>query len=121
LLVTDFTKPQYCSWYPSFVNRDVAESLLHPLMFTSHRSGSSASISTTSRPSPSLVSPSLPISSSTASLTAIPQRAPTASRVSSMSSRSRRTRFSSDPPYSSWRSLKRRERSCIGSVSMCPA
>ncbi len=73
------------------------------LTFTSQRSGSSASISITSRPSESLVTPPGPISSSTAKRTATAHVSPTASLVSSIISRNRRTRFSSEPPYSSLR------------------
>ena len=53
--------------------------------------------------------PSSPISSSTEKRTATAQASPTASFVSSTISRSSRTRFSSEPPYSSVRRLVRRE------------
>ena len=64
-----------------------------PATLTSQRSGSSASIARISRPSPSCVMPSGPISSSTARRTATAQSSPTASFVSSMSSRRNRTRL----------------------------
>ena len=54
------------------------ESLLQPLMFTSHKSGSSASISSMSRCSPIIGSPSAPPPSSAEKRTATAQRSPTA-------------------------------------------
>ena len=45
-----------------------------------------------------------------ANLAAMAQRSPTAARVSSRSSRNSRARFSSEPPYSSERSFRVRDR-----------
>jgi hypothetical protein len=61
--------------------------------------------------------PSGPSSSSTARRTATAQLSPTASLVSSISSRSNRARFSSAPPYSSLRGLRRRCRNCMAMES----
>ena len=121
LVVSFFTNDTYGSCAPSSPKRAVTESLAQSLTFTSQRSGNSASISTISRPSVSLQMPSLPSSSSTANRNATPQTSPTASRVSSSSSRVRRTRFSRDPPYSSVRWLYRRLMKCIGNARSCPA
>ena len=45
---------------------------------------------------------------------------PTASTVSSSNSRRSRTRFSKEPPYSSVRRLRRRERKSIGMAMSWP-
>ena len=59
LVVSCFTKLVYSSWKPSFAKRDVWLSFGQLEMLTSHRSGSSASISMTSRASPSCVRPAI--------------------------------------------------------------
>ena len=69
-----------------------------------------------SRPSPSEVMPAGPCSSSTASRTATAQVSPTASLVSSIISRSSRTRFSRLPPYSSVAPVVARRQELEGQV-----
>ena len=101
LVVSCLTKAVKGSCEPSALKREVVESFDQGLTLTSQRSGSSASISTTSRPSPSALIPASPSSSSVAKRTAMAQLSPTASFVSSMISRSSRARFSRLPPYSS--------------------
>ena len=81
------------------VKRPTADTL------TSHKSGSSASISTTARPSSCACMPSDPLTSSTAKRKATAQLSPTSSLVSSINSRISLTRFLRLPPYSSIRSL----------------
>ena len=120
-VVTFFTNAMYGSCPPSPSKREVTESFSQSLTLTSQRSGSSASVSTISRPSLAAAMPSGPMSSSTARRMATAQRSPTASLVSSSSSRTRRIRFSSDPPYSSVRWLRRRWRKCISRVESWPA
>ena len=121
LEVTRLTKAVKGSCEPSVLKREVVESFDQGLTLTSQRSGSSASISTTSRPSPSLLIPASPRSSSVAKRTAMAQVSPTASFASSMISRSSRARFSRLPPYSSRRLLRRRCRKCIGKERSWPA
>ena len=48
LVVKPLTNKIYFSWSPSFPKREVTESLFHPLIFTFHKSGNSASMATTS-------------------------------------------------------------------------
>ena len=104
-MVTCFTNEMKGSWNPSSEKRLVWESLSQSATFTSQRSGSSASISTISRPSLSHSMPSAPRISSTAKRATTPMVSPTASFASSISSRKSLTRFSSVPPYSSLRWL----------------
>ena len=110
-VVTDLTNATCGSSCPCAANREVAESRDQSLRQTSHRSGASACDSMMSRSSAgSMMGRS--VSCATAILTATAQRCPTASRVSSSSSRNSRVRFAKLPPYSSVRSLVRREKNC---------
>ena len=114
-VVQRFTQSMNGCCQPSGAKRELIESMCQAAMFTSHRSGSSASRATMSRDSSSQDTPPGPQNSSVAKRSATAQVSPTASRVSSSTSRSSRTRFSSEPPYSSLRWLRRRCRKCIGS------
>ena len=120
LLVVCLTKSMNGSCAPSPAKREGTESLYQAATFTSHRSGSSASMPTISFASASSTPPA-PSSSSVAKRSATAQVSPTASLVSCSTSRSRRTRFSSEPPYSSLRWLRRRCRKCIASDRSCAA
>src|ERR1700681_4225777 len=72
LVVTVLTNRTNPSWYPSAANREVLESLGQSLTLTSHRSGNSASIATTSRPSDCALMPSAPRNSPTGTRPARP-------------------------------------------------
>ena len=104
LLVSCLSPRTYGSWPPSSWNREVTESSGHEPSMKSQQSGSSPT-----RPSTSSISarsiPRSPISSSTAMRQTTPARPSHSSSVSSSTSRRRRVRFSTLPPYSSLRSL----------------
>ena len=108
-VVSFFTPSMKDSCVPSGPKREVTESFSQPASTRSHRSGSSARSPIASSAS-DFSSPSAPRSSSMDMRHGTAQVSPTASRVSIRVSLSRRTRFSSDPPYSSVRWLYRRER-----------
>ncbi len=105
LPVTFLTNRTYSCWYPSWLKRAVWPSRSNGERLTSHRSGSSASISTTSSASSREPGPPSPTKVPTPIRMATAQVSPTASLVSSTSSRRRRARFSRLPPYSSVRWL----------------
>ena len=101
--VNGFTKLLIASCAPCSLNRADAVSMVQSADFTSHRSGTSASMATTSCASDGSDAPGTPSSSSVLKRTATAQRPPTAFLTSSRISRSRRTRLPRSPPYSSAR------------------
>ena len=114
LEVSVLTKAMEGSCQPSLRNREVSMSF-GPPTFTSHRSGTSARLSTTARhsSSPRWTGPSF---SSTPKRRATAQRPCASSMTSSRVSRNRRRRFSKHPPYSSVRRLIRGDRKSVKTV-----